>query len=68
MILNTFQVEYTADSLHLPLLRFAKEDRDLMSAVGDVTYECTAAKPAKPVAFTSSDSYMVSIAEHTSRD
>ena len=53
------QVEYTADSLYLPLLRFSKEDRDLMSTVGDVAYECTAAKPAKPVAITSSDSYMV---------
>ena len=56
----TLQVEFTADSLHLPLLRFAEEGNDLMNIVGDVDFQCKPALPIQPVAFTSGDAYLVS--------
>ena len=54
------QVEFTADSVHLPLLRLAKEGNSFMKAVGAIEYKCAPTKQIEPIAFTSRDSYLVS--------
>ena len=55
-----FQVEFNADSLHLPLLKLAKDSNRLIDSVGSIAYECQQAKPIIPIAFTSPDAYIVS--------
>ncbi len=54
------KVEFKADSLHLPLLRLAREGSRLMSVHGQMEFRCRPDRPAGPVAFASGESYLVS--------
>ncbi len=55
-----FQVEFKADSLHLPLLKLAREGNRLISTSGFINFRCSQVEPSKPVAFTSEESHVVS--------
>jgi hypothetical protein len=57
---SSSQVELRADSLYLPLLKFAREGNRLISSSGNLEFSCAPSKPIVPVAFTSSEAYLVS--------
>lgn len=54
------QVEFVADSLRLDLIQLAMEGNRLINTYGSIAFECQPPLPAQPVAFTSSDSHIVS--------
>ena len=58
--MSYFQVEFKADRLHLPLLKLAKEGNRLITSSGFISYSCRPVELARPVAFTSEESHVVS--------
>ncbi|TRY78868.1 hypothetical protein TCAL_10650 [Tigriopus californicus] len=53
------KVEFRADSIHLPLLKLAKDGNGLMNAVGKIAFQCSSSQSILPIAFTSSDSNLI---------
>ncbi|XP_071742721.1 neurexin 1 isoform X4 [Lepeophtheirus salmonis] len=53
------KVEFSADSLYLPILKLAKEASRLIVIHGRIGFNCRPTPPVLPVAFTSGDTYLV---------
>ena len=54
-------MELKADSLHLQLLKLAKEGNGLIAPSAFISFSCRPVEPLSPVAFTSEESHVVSI-------
>ena len=50
-----------ADSLHLQLLKLAKEGNGLIAPSAFISFSCRPVEPLRPVAFTSEESHVVTI-------
>ena len=54
-------MELKADSLHLQLLKLAKEGNGLIAPSAFISFSCRPVEPLSPVAFTSEESHVVTI-------
>ena len=54
-------MELKADSLHLQLLKLAKEGNGLIAPSAFISFSCRPVEPLRPVAFTSEESHVVTI-------
>ena len=58
---DSFQVEFIADGIHLPLLRLAKEGNRLIRMAGTVMFECKVQGHSKPYFFKFKDCKFVKV-------